>query len=213
MKVLVVDDHVMFRQAISECLNRDADIQVVGEAGDGTEALAETVRLKPDVIIMDLVMPNVDGFEAIRQIRKQMPEAKILVLTMYSDRETILKTMRLGVSGYVLKDNSESVLKEAIRRVAEGGRYMSGVVEQAVFEILKEDTVPRMERDSDVLTKRERQVLRLIAEGRSNLQTASELAISVKTVNAHRYNLMKKLNVHNVQELVRYAIRQGIVTP
>ena len=213
MKVLVVDDHVMFRQAISECLNRDADIQVVGEAGDGTEALAETVRLKPDVIIMDLVMPNVDGFEAIRQIRKQMPEAKILVLTMYSDRETILKTMRLGVSGYVLKDNSESVLKEAIRRVAEGGRYMSGVVEQAVFEILKEDALPRMERDSDVLTKRERQVLRLIAEGRSNLQTASELTISVKTVNAHRYNLMKKLNVHNVQELVRYAIRQGIVTP
>ena len=159
MKVLVVDDHVMFRQAISDCLNRDADIQVVGEAGDGTEALAETLRLKPDVIIMDLVMPNIDGFEAIRQIRKQMPEAKILVLTMYSDRETILKTMRLGVSGYVLKDNSESVLKEAIRRVAEGGRYMSGVVEQAVFEILKEDSLPRMERDSDVLTKRERQVL------------------------------------------------------
>jgi DNA-binding NarL/FixJ family response regulator len=116
------------------------------------------------------------------------------------------------VSGYVLKDNSETVLKEAIRRVAEGGRYLSEVVEQAVFEILEEDSAPPRERESDVLTKREREVLRLIAEGRSNLQTASELAISVKTVNAHRYNLMKKLNFHNVQQLVRYAIRQGIVT-
>ena len=202
----------MFRQAMSVCLNRDPEIQVVGEASDGAEALAETTRLQPDVVLMDLVMPKVDGFEAIRQIRKQMPEAKILVLTMYSDRETIQKAMRLGVSGYVLKDNSETVLKEAIRRVAEGGRYLSEVVEQAVFEILEEDSAPPRERESDVLTKREREVLRLIAEGRSNLQTASELAISVKTVNAHRYNLMKKLNFHNVQQLVRYAIRQGIVT-
>ncbi len=197
---------------MSVCLNRDPEIQVVGEASDGAEALAETTRLQPDVVLMDLVMPKVDGFEAIRQIRKQMPEAKILVLTMYSDRETIQKAMRLGVSGYVLKDNSETVLKEAIRRVAEGGRHLSEVVEQAVFEILEEDSAPPRERESDVLTKREREVLRLIAEGRSNLQTASELAISVKTVNAHRYNLMKKLNFHNVQQLVRYAIRQGIVT-
>ncbi len=197
---------------MSVCLNRDPEIQVVGEASDGAEALAETTRLQPDVVLMDLVMPKVDGFEAIRQIRKQMPEAKILVLTMYSDRETIQKAMRLGVSGYVLKDNSETVLKEAIRRVAEGVRYLSEVVEQAVFEILEEDSAPPRERESDVLTKREREVLRLIAEGRSNLQTASELAISVKTVNAHRYNLMKKLNFHNVQQLVRYAIRQGIVT-
>jgi two-component system response regulator NreC len=202
----------MFRQAMSVCLDRDPEIQVVGEASDGAEALAETTRLQPDVVLMDLVMPKVDGFEAIRQIRKQIPEAKILVLTMYSDRETIQKAMRLGVSGYVLKDNSETVLKEAIRRVAEGGRYLSEVVEQAVFEILEEDSAPPRERESDVLTKREREVLRLIAEGRSNLQTASELAISVKTVNAHRYNLMKKLNFHNVQQLVRYAIRQGIVT-
>ena len=202
----------MFRQAMSVCLDRDPEIRVVGEASDGAEALAETARLQPDVVLMDLVMPKVDGFEAIRQIRKQMPEAKILVLTMYSDRETIQKAMRLGVSGYVLKDNSETVLKEAIRRVAEGGRYLSEVVEQAVFELLKEDSAPPPERQSDVLTKREREVLRLIAEGRSNLQTASELAISVKTVNAHRYNLMKKLNFHNVQQLVRYAIRQGIVT-
>ena len=197
---------------MSVCLDRDPEIQVVGEASDGAEALAETTRLQPDVVLMDLVMPKVDGFEAIRQIRKQMPEAKILVLTMYSDRETIQKAMRLGVSGYVLKDNSETVLKEAIRRVAEGGRYLSEVVEKAVFEILEEDSAPPRERESDVLTKREREVLRLIAEGRSNLQTASELAISVKTVNAHRYNLMKKLNFHNVQQLVRYAIRQGIVT-
>ena len=197
---------------MSVCLDRDPEIQVVGEASDGAEALAETTRLQPDVVLMDLVMPKVDGFEAIRQIRKQMPEAKILVLTMYSDRETIQKAMRLGVSGYVLKDNSETVLKEAIRRVAEGGRYLSEVVEQAVFEILEEDSAPPRERESDALTKREREVLRLIAEGRSNLQTASELAISVKTVNAHRYNLMKKLNFHNVQQLVRYAIRQGIVT-
>ena len=197
---------------MSVCLDRDPEIQVVGEASDGAEALAETTRLQPDVVLMDLVMPKVDGFEAIRQIRKQIPEAKILVLTMYSDRETIQKAMRLGVSGYVLKDNSETVLKEAIRRVAEGGRYLSEVVEQAVFEILEEDSAPPRERESDVLTKREREVLRLIAEGRSNLQTASELAISVKTVNAHRYNLMKKLNFHNVQQLVRYAIRQGIVT-
>ena len=197
---------------MSVCLNRDPEIQVVGEASDGAEALAETTRLQPDVVLMDLVMPKVDGFEAIRQIRKQMPEAKILVLTMYSDRETIQKVMRLGVSGYILKDNSETVLKEAIRRVAEGGRYLSEVVEQAVFEILEEDSAPPRERESDVLTKREREVLRLIAEGRSNLQTASELAISVKTGNAHRYNLMKKLNFHIVQQLVRYAIRQGIVT-
>tara|TARA_B100001971_G_C17982525_1_gene428143 strand:- start:9 stop:620 length:612 start_codon:yes stop_codon:yes gene_type:complete len=202
----------MFRQAMSVCLDRDPEIRVVGEASDGAEALAETARLQPDVVLMDLVMPKVDGFEAIRQIRNQMPETKILVLTMYSDRETIQKAMRLGVSGYVLKDNSETVLKEAIRRVAEGGRYLSEVVEQAVFELLKEDSAPPPEREIDVLTKREREVLRLIAEGRSNLQTASELAISVKTVNAHRYNLMKKLNFHNVQQLVRYAIRQGIVT-
>ncbi len=197
---------------MSVCLDRDPEIRVVGEASDGAEALAETARLQPDVVLMDLVMPKVDGFEAIRQIRNQMPETKILVLTMYSDRETIQKAMRLGVSGYVLKDNSETVLKEAIRRVAEGGRYLSEVVEQAVFELLKEDSAPPPEREIDVLTKREREVLRLIAEGRSNLQTASELAISVKTVNAHRYNLMKKLNFHNVQQLVRYAIRQGIVT-
>ncbi len=197
---------------MSVCLDRDPEIRVVGEASDGAEALAETARLQPDVVLMDLVMPKVDGFEAIRQIRNQMPETKILVLTMYSDRETIQKAMTLGVSGYVLKDNSETVLKEAIRRVAEGGRYLSEVVEQAVFELLKEDSAPPPEREIDVLTKREREVLRLIAEGRSNLQTASELAISVKTVNAHRYNLMKKLNFHNVQQLVRYAIRQGIVT-
>ena len=212
-KVLVVDDHVMFRQAIAVCLERDPEIRVIGEAGDGVEAVAEAARLKPDVILMDLVMPKMDGFEATRQIRKQTPESKILVLSMYSDRETIRKTMRLGVSGYVVKEDPESVLKEAIRRVAEGGRYLCEAVEKVVFEIMEEDSAPPPEPDRDILTKREREVLRLIAEGSSNQQAASVLEISVKTVNAHRYNLMKKLNVHNVQELVRYAIRQGIVKP
>jgi DNA-binding NarL/FixJ family response regulator len=162
---------------------------------------------------MDLVMPKMDGFEAIRQIRRQMPDAKILVLSMYADRAMVQKAMRLGVSGYITKDNAEWVLKEAIQRIAEGGRYLCQAVERMVFEILQEASPAPPERESDILTKREKEVLRLIAEGRSNQEASEELTISVKTVNAHRYNLMKKLNVHNVQQLVRYAIRQGIVKP
>jgi two-component system response regulator NreC len=203
----------MFRQAISLSLERDPEIEIIGEAGDGVEAVAESRRLNPDVILMDLVMPRMNGFDAIRQVRKQTAEAKIVALTMYSDRETIQRTLRLGVSGYVVKDCQDAVLKEAIHRVAEGGRYLSEGVEKVVFDILTDDSAPPVEKESDVLTKREKEVLRLIAEGNSNQQAATELTISVKTVNAHRYNLMKKLDVHNVQELVRYAIRQGIVKP
>jgi two-component system response regulator NreC len=130
VKVLVVDDHIMFRQAISLCLEGDPEIQVVGEASNGVEAVGEATRLNPDVILMDLVMPKMDGFEAIRQIRKQGLESKIVALTMYSDRETILKAMRLGVSGYVVKDCPESQLKEAVHRVSEGGRYLCEPVER-----------------------------------------------------------------------------------
>jgi len=211
IKILIADDHVMVRQALATCLERDPEIRVVGEAGDGREAVAEAIRLKPDVILMDLVMPKLGGLDAIRQIRRQSLQMKVLVLSMYSDREHLLRALRLGVSGYVVKECSEEVLKEAIHRVARGGRFLCQEVEEMVFDVLREEAIARPEKARDVLTHREREVLRLIAEGRSNQQAASVLEISVKTVNAHRYNLMKKLDVHNVQELVRYAVRQGIV--
>ncbi|MFQ5691697.1 MAG: response regulator [Nitrospinota bacterium] len=209
----MADDHVMFRQAISLCLERDAEIEVVGEASDGVEVVVEGARLKPDVVLMDLVMPKLGGLDAVRQLRKQAPGTKVLILSMYSDRESVLKAMRLGVAGYVVKENPETQLREAIRRVAAGGRYLCEEVERVIFDILKDDVRPQPEKEADVLTRREKQVLQLIAKGHSNLKAAEELAISVKTVNAHRYNLMKKLDMHNVQELVRYAIRQGLVSP
>jgi DNA-binding NarL/FixJ family response regulator len=206
---LVVDDHAIVREGICALLARRDDIEVVGEAADGHRAIDAVVRLDPDVVLMDIAMPGMNGLEATREIHTRFPSTRILVLTQHENKEYILPLLHAGAAGYVTKDVRASELAEAIRSVYEKGGYLQPSITTAVVSAIAEspDTVG----EQTILTEREIQVVRLIAEGLSNREIAERLSISVKTVDTHRGNIMEKLNVHNTAELIKYAIRKGIV--
>ena len=208
--VLVCDDHALFREGVKTILNSQADIEVVGEAADGKQGVQEAVRLSPDVILMDISMPVLKGFDAVRRIKKARPETKILILTVYDDEDLVARCLDAGAAGYVLKDSPPLQLVYAIQTVSRGEQYMSprvltGVVRHYIAQ-------PADFRGGyDLLSDREREILVLLAEGQSLKEIATRLNLSVKTVDAHKYNLMRKLDLHDRSELIRYAIRKRLV--
>ena len=206
---MLADDHAIVREGVKALLNLADDIEVVGEAADGREAIARVQALQPDVIVMDIAMPDLGGLEATVEIRRQYPRTRILILSQHEDREYIRRFLKAGVSGYVLKKSAGSDLTAAIRAVYRGGLVLDpDVAREAMLEAAegRQDDDPY-----DTLTDREKQVIKLVAEGRSNKDVAELLGISVKTAMSHREHIMQKLGLHSRTELIRFALKQGII--
>lgn len=211
-RVLLADDHQLMRSGVRLMLEREPDITVVGEAGDGREAVALAKTLKPEVVVMDIGMPNLNGIEAALQMTQHDPELAVVMLSMHSDESYVLRALKAGARGYLLKDSAEADLIKAVHVVAGGKSFFS----PAVSKVLLDDYVRKLKRSGaedayDLLTPREREILQLIAEGKSNKDVANLLNLSVYTVESHRSNLMEKLNLKGVPELILYAVRKGII--
>jgi DNA-binding NarL/FixJ family response regulator len=209
-RVLLVEDHVVVRQGIKALFSDEPDLEIVGEADDGRAALQSVSELEPDVVLMDISMPGLNGIEATRQIRQSYPEVKVVVLSMHSNEEYVFQVLRAGASGYVLKQSDSSEVLTAIRAALAGGSFLSPPISRTVID----DYVRRAEArggddDLELLTSREREVLQLLAEGLSNREIAEQLNISIKTVETHRSNMMNKLGVSSKTDLVKYALRKG----
>jgi len=211
IRVLLADDHAIVREGVKALLNLADDMEVVGEAADGREAIERAVELEPDVAVMDIAMPGLGGLEATLEIRKRCPRTRILVLSQYDDREYVRRFLKVGVSGYVLKKSAGSDLTAAIRSVFRGGLVLDpDVAREAMRE--HDGTADGGGPDPyETLTDREKQVLKLVADGKSNKEVADLLGISVKTAMSHRERVMEKLDLHSRTELIRFAIRQGII--
>jgi DNA-binding NarL/FixJ family response regulator len=206
LRVLLADDHVILREGVRLVLERQPDIIVVGEASDGQEVLELARRVRPDVVVMDIAMPTMNGLEATRRLRAELPAIQVVMLTMHADREYVTQLVQAGAAGYVLKQAAAQDLVRALRSVRTGEAYLHPTATRALIG----DYLKRVETSPpDGLTPREREVVVLVARGASNRAIANELGISVKTVEAHRANLMAKLDMHDRTELVRYAIRTG----
>jgi two-component system response regulator NreC len=207
IRILLADDHGVVRQGFRAILSQQADMVIVGEAGNGREVMTLAEEFAPDVIVMDVAMPELNGIEATRRLGTSVPKTRVLALSMHKDSVYVREMLKAGAKGYLLKDSSEHDLLEAVRAVARGGEYISPLVQAALNTSYKlQGSTPL-----DQLTSREREVLQLIAEGKTNKEVAASLNISVFTVDAHRGRIMEKLNVHNVNELVRFAVRNGLV--
>lgn len=207
IRILLADDHAVVRQGFRAILAQQPDIAIVGEAGNGREAMALAEETRPDLIVMDVAMPELNGIEATRRLTAALPHVRILALSMHKDSVYVREMLKAGAHGYLLKDSGESDLLAAVRTLAGGGEYISPAVQGA----LHSGGTSRATSPLDQLTSREREVLQLIAEGKTNKDVAALLGISPFTVDAHRGRIMEKLNVHNVNELVRFAIRNGLI--
>jgi len=193
-------------------LNAQPDMEVVGEAQDGRQAIAETHRLHPDIVLMDITMPDMNGIEATRQIKKLVPDAKVLVLTMHENDEYVFQALRAGASGYMLKEAADTELISALHIISSGQFYLSPIAQSVMVGDYLQRVRAGEERDSySSLTEREREILKLVAEGYTNNQIAERLVISPKTVDTHRTHIMDKLNLHSRAELVKYAMRRGLL--
>jgi DNA-binding NarL/FixJ family response regulator len=213
IRVLLAEDHTIVRKGLRSLLEDEADIEVVGEAEDGREAVRMTQRLLPDVVLMDISMSGLNGLEATRQIKKRFPEVNVLILTRHAGEEYILQILRAGASGYVVKKAAPKELVSAIQAVYRDGSFLSPSISRTVIEEYIRQAEATTGQDSyGRLTPREREVLQLVAEGRSNREIAELLHISVKTVDNHRANLMDKLDIHSTAELTQYAIRTGVIS-
>ena len=214
IKVLIADDHAIVREGIRMILALHDDIEVVGEAANGVEAIEQVDKLSPDVVLMDIAMPGLGGLEATLEIVKRKPQSKILVLTQYDNTEYIYRFLKAGAAGYVLKKAVGSDLVSAIRSVFQGKSFIDpSVADRVIKGFLEKPEMAGEEALYDGLSDREKQVLKLIAEGSTNQQIADTLYLSIKTVMTHRTNLMEKLGIHNRSELIKYAIRKGLVSP
>jgi len=213
IRILIVDDHTIFRQLLRRWLEQWQEVEVVGDAVSGREAVSAVEKLMPDVVLMDMVMPGLAGVEATRQIRKRFPKTRVLILTGYMEDEQIVGALRAGASGYVVKTSEPQELLLGIQAVHRGNTYFSSAISdgdsinQYMWQAKKEDGKTGYE----LLTSREREVLQLIAEGYSNQRIGQELFISVKTVEAHKAHIMSKLHARNRTDLIRYALRKGLV--
>jgi two-component system, NarL family, response regulator NreC len=208
MRVLIADDHPVFRQGLKALLEKDG-FDVVGAAADGHEAVALASRLHPDVAVLDIAMPGLNGIDAAREMHRQQLAKATVLLTMHTEDHYVLEALRSGVKGYVLKSQAPQAVADAIRQAARGGVYMS----PGISRILVDAYVSKREPAEEVLSRRERQVLQLVAEGKTTKEIAQVLDISVKTADSHRGRLMKKLDIHETAGLVRYAIRRGVILP
>ncbi|RJQ58402.1 MAG: DNA-binding response regulator [Desulfobacteraceae bacterium] len=210
--VFIAEDHTILRQGLKTLLNENDDLEVVGEAADGLEAIRGLQGLSPDIALLDLSMPRMDGLSVIKEVKRQNPETKIVALTMHKDEEYVLEAFRSGANGYCLKSSSQNELLMAIRSVLSGKTYVSPEVSEKVLEGYLETKKRIKERSSwDTLTQREKEVLKLVGEGYRNKEIADYLCISVKTVEKHRANIMQKLDLHSGSALTAYAIEKGLV--
>ena len=213
IKVLIADDHTLVRDGIRALLALVADIQVVGEAANGREALEMVKKLAPDVVLMDLAMPIMGGLETTRRIRKKFPATKVLALTQYEDREYIVPIIEAGARGFIGKMAAFSELASAIQAVYQGDSFLSPTAAAAVIEECQQKATTDGEKDPyQQLTDREREILKLIAEGYTAKEIADMLVVSLRTVEAHKTNLMRKLDIQNRTDLIKFAIRKGVIT-
>jgi len=210
--ILLADDHTILRAGLRMMLNAQSDFEVIGEAQDGRQAIQEAQRLQPDVILMDITMPDMNGIEATRQIKKLLPETKVLILTMHEHDEYVFQASRAGASGYMLKEAADTDLISALRVIQNGQFYLSPTAQSVMVGDYLQRVRTGEEKDSySSLTEREREILKLVAEGYTNNQIAERLIISPKTVDTHRTHVMDKLNLHSRAELVKYAMRRGLL--
>lgn len=208
-RIMLVDDHMMIRQGLRSLIGRQDGMEVIAEAEDGRQAVELAHQLKPDVIIMDISMPNLNGIEAARRILSESPGTRIIALSMHADSEFVVRMLEAGACGYMLKDCAFEELIAAIRTVLSGRSYLSPGIAAAANGQARAPAAPARAALS-ALTPREREVLQLIAEGKSTKRVAGDLDLSVKTIETHRHNIMEKLGIHTVAELTKYAIRQGL---
>jgi DNA-binding NarL/FixJ family response regulator len=207
IRILLADDHAVVRQGFKMILSAQPDMEIVGEAGNGREALELAQQLKPDVVVMDVAMPELNGIEATRRLVGSVPHARVIALSMHKDSVYVREVLRAGARGYLLKESGAGDLVAAIRAVAQGESYLSPAVSNAVLD----DYRRHVTNPIDLLTSREREVLQMLAEGRTNKEIATVLDLSVYTVDAHRGRIMEKLNLHSINELVRFAVRNGLI--
>ena len=211
-RILLADDHGIVRQGLRAVLARETSFEVIGESSDGREAVRLAEALQPNIVIMDISMPQLNGLEAAKQIVKASPRTHIIILSMHSDETYLIRALQAGVKGYLLKESAEEDLIRAVRMVAQGKTFFSPAVTNALLADYMRDMQQRNLRDSyDLLTEREREVLQLLAEGKSNKEAATVLDVSTNTVETHRTNLMQKLGLHNTAEIVLYAVRKKII--
>jgi DNA-binding NarL/FixJ family response regulator len=212
LRLLVADDHTLVRQGLRKLLEAHAPWEVVGEAGDGAEAVRLTLDLMPDVAILDIAMARLNGIEAARQITRRAPDSRVLMLSMYADDAYVTQALQAGARGYLLKDSADTDLVQAVTAVARNGSFFSPAVAKVMLDDYVRHLAERGITDRyDSLTEREREVFQLIAEGRSNKEIATVLHLSPGTVETHRARIMDKLDVHSAAEIVLYAVRKGVV--
>ena len=210
IRVLLADDHAIVREGVRLLLNTQPDVQVIGEATNGEQAIELARALAPDILLMDIGMPGMNGLEATRALKKELPSVNILVLTMHEGDDYFFRMLAAGASGYLLKGASSEELLNAIRAVHQGGVYLyPTMARKLIGDYLKKQKESAA--DPERLTPRERQVLRLIAEGKTNREIAEEFVLSINTVQTHRLHLMEKLNLHNRAELIKYAVQRGLI--
>lgn len=212
IRILLVDDHTILRAGLRSLLSDYPDFQVVGEAADGAEALTRVNELKPDVVVMDIGMPGVNGLVATRQILQAHPETRILILTQYDNKEYVLPLLKLGAAGYVLKQSVDTELVTGIRAVARGESYLYPPIAKIMLEAYRDDAAANSGDPYTELSDREREILVLVAQGRSTREMAEVLHISPNTVDVHRARLMRKLDLHSVAEISAFAVRRGLVS-
>jgi DNA-binding NarL/FixJ family response regulator len=207
IRILLADDHAVVRQGFKMILEAEADMEIVGEAGNGRQAVELAEQLRPDVVVMDVAMPELNGIEATRRLASSVPRARVIALSMHKDSVYVREILRAGARGYLLKDSGAADLVAAIHAVASGESYLSPAVSNAVLD----DYRRHVTNPIDLLTSREREVLQLLAEGKTNKEIAGVLNLSVYTVDAHRGRIMEKLNLHSINDLVRFAVRNGLI--
>ena len=207
IRILLADDHAVVRQGFKMILGAQPDMEIVGEAGNGREAVELTEQLKPDVVVMDVAMPELNGIEATRRVTEAAPHTRVIALSMHKDSVYVREVLRAGARGYLLKDSGAGDLVSAVRAIAQGEGYLSPAVSNAVLD----DYRRHVTNPIDLLSTREREVLQMLAEGKTNKDVAGVLNLSVYTVDAHRGRIMEKLNLHSINELVRFAVRNGLI--
>jgi DNA-binding NarL/FixJ family response regulator len=207
IRILLADDHAVVRQGFKMILDAQADMEIVGEAANGRQAVDLAEQLRPDVVVMDVSMPELNGIEATRRLASSLPRARVVALSMHKDSVYVREILRAGARGYLLKDSGAADLVAAIRAVASGESYLSPAVSNAVLDDYRRHATNPI----DLLTSREREVLQLLAEGKTNKEIAGVLNLSVYTVEAHRGRILEKLNLHSIGELVRFAVRSGLI--
>ena len=212
IRILLADDHKIVRNGLRTLIGKEAGMEVIGEAENGRKALKMAEKIRPNVVIMDVTMPDMNGIEAARKIVTEVPGVKVIALSMHSDRRFVLGMLEAGASGYLMKDCAFDELAKAVRSVATGQTYLSPSIADVLVKGYLDKVNEKISAARSPLTEREREILQLLAEGRSSKEIAAHLGVSVKTVETHRRNMMQKLNMRSVAELTKYAIREGLIS-